>query len=150
MVPNKRFWRILALLVASVLLPIIAMLIIDYRKTIGLRSRVDSLPIGTPENELLAALGAPDAVSQGSLMFERNVTVHGYTVWTYCSRFDWDGIRSRWNDASFVPYWFSRLSPTVDRDHDAVIELWIRNGKLEEIKKAVDADLIGHHPILSI
>lgn len=85
MVPNKRFWRILALLVASVLLPIFAMLIIDYRKTIGLRSRVDSLAIGTPENELLAALGAPDAVSQGSLMFERNVTVHGYTVWTYCS-----------------------------------------------------------------
>ena len=141
----------LALVTATLLLPIAALLIMDYRKTIRLRNQVVRFAIGTPENEIIASLGKPDSIGQGSRPdVETGEMVRGYTVWIYCSRFDWDGVRSRWNDASFIPYWFSRLSPIVDDDHDSVIELWIRNGKLDAIENAVDETLIGRHPLLSI
>lgn len=49
-----------------------------------------------------------------------------------------------------MPYWMSRLNPTIDYNHDAVIELWLRNGKLDTIENTVIDNLIGRTPMISL
>ena len=99
-----------------------AILLVDYRKTVRLRNQIETLAVGTAELDVIRSLGQPDAIWNGSRPDEATGNmVGGYAMWIYCSRFDWNWQRSRWNDAPFVPYWVSRLDPSVDKDHDAVV-----------------------------
>ena len=66
----------------------------------------------------------------------------------YCSRFDWDGVRSRWDDQPFLEYWQTRLSGEIDEQRDSVIQLTMRDGVLENIENAVSENLIGYYPTL--
>jgi hypothetical protein len=148
---RKWWWRIFV--GASTLLTILAatVLVADYRRTLRLRDNVGTLETGTSENDILNVLGPPNSVGTGSRTDPSSgQTVSGYAVWTYCSNFDWDGQRSRWNDQTFIPYWMSRLNPTIDCEHDAVIELWLRNGKLDAIENSVIDNLIGRNPTISL
>jgi hypothetical protein len=130
---------------------VIAILAADYKKTLNLRHRIGKLQAGSSADDIVRLLGQPDAIWTGSRYDESSgELMDGYEIWKYCSRFDWDGQRSRWNDAPFVPYWLSRLDPSKNESHDSVIELWIRNGKLEVVENAVIENLIGRHPTLSI
>jgi hypothetical protein len=144
-------WRVLgglSLILASLTTVV---LVVDYRKTIALRDHVGKISIGASESEILNLIGSPDSVSTGSRSDPlTGEMVDGYSVWKYCSRFDWDGQRSRWNDSSFLPYWMSRINPTIDNNHDAVIELWIRSGQLQSIENSVIDNLLGRNPTLSL
>lgn len=148
---RKCIWRILGGLSLILACFTTLIVVVDYRKTMFLRNQIGSIRVGTSESEILKLIGSPDSISTGSrpdpLTGER---VDGFSVWKYCSRFDWDGQRSRWNDASFLPYWTSRISPRIDDDHDAVIELWIRNGQLQTIESSVIDNLLGRNPTLSL
>ena len=144
-------WRVVGVL--SLLLACIfaVVLVADYRKALRLRNQIGSISIDTSESDILTLLGPPDSVGSGSRPdLSTGEMVGGYSVWSYCSRFDWDGQRSRWNDAPFLPYWMSRIDPTIDHDHDSVIELWLRNGKLEAIENSVTDNLLGRNPTLSL
>lgn len=148
---TNRFRQLAALITTVVITVAGIFLIADYRKTIELRRQIGSIVLGTTEREILATLGPPDSVAQGGRSdLESAELVSGYAVWTYCSRFDWDGQRSRWNDSSFFRYWLSRMNPTTNDDHDAVITLWIRDGRLAVIENAAIETLFGRSPMLSL
>lgn len=137
-------------LVLLILFMVIAFFAMDYKKTLDLRYRMGTLHAGMPADDIVTLLGPPDAIWTGSRNDEPSgELLDGYEIWKYCSRFDWDGQRSRWNDAPFISYWLSRLNPLKNDSHDAVIELWIRNGKLEAVENSVIEDLIGRNPTLS-
>lgn len=147
---RSRKWSWCIIVGASTLLCMLVatLLVTDYRRTVRLRGNVGTLTTGTSEKDILNRLGLPDYVGTGSRA-DRSTgqMVTGYAVWTYCSAFDWDGHRSRWNDQSFIPYWMSRLNPTIDSGHDAVIELWLRNGKLDAIENSAEVD--DRNPMIS-
>ena len=148
---RKWVWRFLGGL--SLILACITtlVLVVDYRKTMILRNQIRTISVGTSESEIINLVGSPDSIWTGSRPDAlTGEMMDGYKVWKHCSRFDWDGQRSRWNDASFLPYWISRIDPRVDDDHDAVIELWIRNGRLQTIENSVIDNLLGQNPTLSL
>ncbi len=143
-------WRAMSCLVLLMLFMVIATFAMDYKKTLDLRNWMGTLQAGTPVDDIVTLLGPPDAILTGSRHDESSgELLDGCEIWKYCSRFDWDGQRSRWNDAPFIPYWLSRLNPSKNDSHDAVIELWIRNGKLEAVENSVIEGLIGRNPTLS-
>lgn len=128
---------------------VIAIAATDYKKTFDLRNRIDTLLAGTSAEDIITVLGPPDAIWTGSRHDQSSgELLDGYEIWKYCSRFDWDGQRTRWNDAPFVTYWLSRLDPSKNDAYDSVIELWTRNGKLEAVENLVIENLIGRNPIL--
>ncbi len=148
---QKWVWRVLSGLTLILGCLTTVVLVSDYRKTIILRDQIGKISVGTSESEILNLIGSPDSVWTGSRPDPlTGEMVDGYTVWKYCSRFDWDGQRSRWKDASFLPYWISRIDPTIDVNHDAVIELWIRSGQLQAIENSVIDNLLGRNPTLSL
>lgn len=152
-VMRKRYWVWRVIGGLSLILACITAvaLVADYRKTIFLRNQIGLMSTGTSESDVLNLLGPPDSVWNGSRRDpSTGKMVGGYSVWIYCSRFDWDGQRSRWNDAPFMPYWMSRIDPAIDNNYDAVIELWLRNGQLESIENSVIENLLGRTPKLSL
>ena len=46
-------------------------------------------------------------------------------VWQCRTHYDWDGIRTRWNIQSFIPYWISRLSPGKSWSIDDLISIHV-------------------------
>ncbi len=148
---GKWVWRFLGGLSLILACLTTLVLVVDYRKTMILRNQIRTISVGTSESEIMNLIGSPDSIWTGSRPNAlTGEMVDGYTVWKYCSRFDWDGQRSRWNEASFLPYWISRIDPRVYDDHDAVIVLWIRNGRLQTIENSVIDNLLGRNSTLSL
>ena len=141
---------VLAVGYAGVVLAVVILLMIDYQRLVYLRGQTDVLTTGLSETEIVSCLGQPDATWSGSRTDSTGETAAGYTIWIYCTRFDWDGVRSKWTDSPFLPYWCSRLNPSVHDYHDAAVWLWVRNGRLEVIENPVDENLIGRHPMISL
>lgn len=141
LIRTKRFWIALSVICAVAswfaTLPIQR----DYRRTTFLRSQVAAIALGTETEEIIAILGQPDA---------RWPQPDSAVTWIYCSKFDWDGVRSRWTDQPFLEYWQTRLSGEIDEQHDAVIELRLRDGVLESIENSVPENLLGYYPKLSL
>ncbi len=146
----KRFWRILGATSATLFLCVAIIMVVDYRSTIRLRSQIGMLAIGTKEDDVRAQMGDPTDVWTATLENEETgVFDAGCTYWNYCSQFDWDGQRSRWNDAPFIPYWLSRLNPQVDGDHDSVVVLRFKDGRLDSTENSIVENLIGRNPVIS-
>jgi hypothetical protein len=138
LIRKKRFWIIvtIAFIVASwVATPFLR----DYRRTVFLRSQVRAIPLGSNSGEIVEILGQPDTIWRQP---------DSSVVLVYCSRFDWDGVRSRWDDQPFLEYWLTRLSGEIDEQRDSVIKLTMRDGVLENIENAVSENLIGYNPTL--
>ncbi len=141
MLTAKKFWTTLAVIAACLLLACVLLLTKDYRRVSKLREFAHGTNIGTPESEILATLGQPDEIFNQS---------DGSVVWVYCSQFDWDGFRTRWNDQPFITDWMTRLNPSTDAAFDDVIEIGIEHGKIEWIREANEKTFFGGHPALSL
>lgn len=147
---GKLVWRTIGLFLACASLLVLVVLAIDLLHLRRLRIGTQFLAAGEAESRILQHLGPASSIRKGSRIDSTGNSIGGYTVWIYCTSFDWNGIRSRWNETSLIPYWFSRINPAVDDHNDAVIVLWIRNGKLDVIENATGENLFGIHPQISL
>ena len=146
----KRFWQILGATTAALFSCVTIIMVADYRNTLRLRSQIGMLAIGSTVDDVHTQLGEPTDIWTATLENEETGAFDDdYTYWKYCSQFDWDGQRSRWNDAPFIPYWLSRLNPQVDGDHDSVVVLRFKDGRLVSTENSVVENLIGRNPAIS-
>ena len=105
---------------------------------------------GMTEKETLECVGNPDFVSKNRVIIHQNITQSDYTVWTYCSRFDWDGFRYRSQMSNPLFYWLSRLNPAKDTNYDTISEIWLKDGVVVDIKRFDEARSIGERSLLSL
>lgn len=105
---------------------------------------------GMTEKETLECVGNPDFVSKDRVIIHQNITQSDYTVWTYCSRFDWDGFRYRSQISNPLFYWLSRLNPAKDTNYDTISEIWLKDGVVVDIKRFDEAKSIGERSLLSL
>lgn len=138
-VTRRRFAFLWFTLVTAAIVPFSCVAVKDYNRTTFLRESLNSIAIGTLAEDIEPQLGKPDAIWMQD---------DGSKIWVYCSSFDWDGVRSRWNDQPFFEYWKTRLNPEKDEWNDRVIEIWVRNGKVVSKENSVSENLIGYYPTL--
>ena len=126
-IPLFRCWKwVTCTLVAGLFVLISVIGVIDYQRLNHLRTKAIQIKEGSTKIEVSHLLGDPDDIGTGETN-ERNGLRVKTSVWFYRTNFDWDGIRTRWNNHSLLPYWYSRLSPSRDQDVDDVVILHLAN-----------------------
>jgi hypothetical protein len=95
------------------------------------------LHIGMTCDELMEAIGKPNAVGKGALRSNK-LDAYGQLrifdigdVWTYTTIFDWDGVPDlpTWK---WMPYWLERMSPGRE-SCDTVFSVWFNEGRLVSV-----------------
>jgi len=122
----------------------------DYLRLQEIRQMSLKIQPGMTEKETLDCIGDPDFISKNRVMIHQNITQSDYTVWTYCSRFDWDGFRYRSQISNPLFYWLSRLNPSKDTNYDTISEIWLKDGVVVETKRFDEAKSIGERSLFSI
>lgn len=147
---NVRMRWVAALALVLVVLILFVLIVCDYSRVKAVRKLAGNVQQGAKENDVVDVIGHPDSVSSGAFVDKNGNLTKGYTVWTYCSRFDWVGFRTRSDEASTLYYWYSRLNPQKNCTHDAIVEMWFMNGRLENVVDSNRSDSFGQHSRFSL
>lgn len=109
----------------------------DYSRLKKLHRHYEQLVPGMLIAQIVDLLGEPDGIESSSVT-DSNGNKINTTAWQYRTHYDWDGIRTRWNNQSFVPYWISRISQIKDWALDDVLSIHVANGALIEKSREDD------------
>lgn len=146
---NKRISHIIVSAVIVFILCACLLLICDYSRVETVRKQASNACLGATESEVIGLIGHPDSVSKGTFAGINEKPTKAYTVWTYCSRFDWVGFRNRSDDSSAFYYWYSRLNPQKNTAYDSIVELWFMNGKVSHVIENNSSSGFGQHSVFS-
>lgn len=128
-------WKKLSILLLAMLATLIVLQfpspLKDYARLKQLHQRYEQLVPGMPVSQIADLLGQPDDFANGSAT-DVNGNKINTTAWEYRTHYDWDGIRTRWNHQSFIPYWISRVSPIKEWSLDDVLSIHVADGILIE------------------
>lgn len=136
--PRRTKLSVSAVIFLFVICVLASLAITDWARLQTLHENVPNLRLGHSAAKVVELIGHPDSIGNGTVLDEFGNEVPT-TVWMYTTRFDWDGIRTRWNHQSLVPYWCSRVWPARTWSIDNVLTVHIADHAVVASSRA-DAD----------
>lgn len=117
---RKRRLAVLAIIFSVALYAVIQSPRADLARLHVLHDSGAKLSPGDSATTVIQRIGRPDRIGTGEVV-DATGEATSTTTWMYMTRYDWDGIRTRWNRQSLIPYWCSRIWPAKTPSVDDVL-----------------------------